>query len=69
MKRDRWLDDLGDVFARAAQLSVVGSTIEKAVRYLNAEFPMCFYANKKTLWVTFKDDKGQQEYRAVGAFA
>lgn len=54
--------------ARVDHMSRVGTAIDKAVRYLNAEFNACFYANKKTLWVSFPE-AGKTQYRALGAFA
>lgn len=59
--------DLGEAYARADALSSVGASVEKAVRYLNAEFDACFYAVKRTLWISYMD-RGVEQRKAVGTF-
>jgi hypothetical protein len=68
MKNNDKHDQITEVHARAAELSFIGSTVEKAVKYLNAEFNLCFYAVRKTLWVSYIDGS-QEQRRAIGAFA
>lgn len=61
-------EDVAEVYARADVLSSLGASVDKAVKFLNAEFAACFYANKKTVWMTYLEG-GMQQYRTIGHFA
>lgn len=68
MKKATHAEDMAEVYARADVLTRLGASVDKAVRYLNAEFNLCFYANKNTVWTTFLEN-GKPEYRRIGTFA
>ena len=57
-----------DAAGRVQVLAKMGASIEKAARFLNAEFAACFYANKEKLWVGFMGDNGKPTCRCIGVF-
>lgn len=60
-------EQIKEVMKRVAALQDVRSSVDKAARYLNAEFPACFYANKRDLWVQYSDN-GKPEARKLATF-
>lgn len=43
---------------RAREVARAGD-LEKAARFINAEFHMTAYVSKGTLWAQYKNDKGE----------
>jgi hypothetical protein len=68
MDKNNQPEDLAGVYARADALQRLGASVEKAAKYLNAEFNMCFYGNKNALWATFME-AGKPQFRKLGVFA